>query len=478
MRARVRIWGTYVAWGVIRVETFLSLIPYEVRTLATSARQVHEFSYGDRRFTVDPASLVLSEQQSGPAGRSEGCRRVTDAQPSARDLEVELQNLCESRRTALDHLYLNISHSCNMACRYCFASGGAYGGPEELMPPQTAAAAIDWIVRFGRGKRLVVHFFGGEPLLNLPVLRQTVAYGRRQCSHNGKGFQIRISTNGTRDLRELSDVLFSVQHRISVSVDGPPLLHNHNRPFRDGRPTHRAIAGNVRRFIELAGASSLSAKATWTHGRSDLVSIARGLLNLGFLRLNIARETSVRASDGWPQSPNGDQEFEEIVAAYERLAIWYVGQLNRGRQFVLQPLHSIMHAVLLARVVRHTCTAGVSTWCVSPNGSIHPCHRFLSHTGYRVGRVTGESPDQQVVAKLSPYGAFPSTCDRCWAKYWCLSSSCVYLSSVGQDYSQLEGFCGGMCHYMEMICFCVATLSDVGRRMLRQVGPWPESPGQ
>jgi uncharacterized protein len=240
------------------------------------------------------------------------------------------------------------------------------------MSPRVARAAIDWVLQSGTGDRLVVNFFGGEPLLNPPALRDALIHARTECSRRGKSFQALISTNGTQDLCALGDVLFSVAHWITVSVDGPPSIHDRNRPLRDGRPSFGLIAANVQRYVRLAGDSHLSAKATWRRGHSDLVSIAESLLGIGFRWLNIGRETSFEPSSIQPENRGGDRDFDEIVSAYDGLARWYADQLNQGRQIVVQPLHSVMHAVLCAQVLRKTCPAGVSTWCVTPGGRSTP----------------------------------------------------------------------------------------------------------
>ncbi|MDR1643962.1 MAG: 4Fe-4S cluster-binding domain-containing protein, partial [Clostridiales bacterium] len=66
-------------------------------------------------------------------------------------------------------LTLNVSNMCNMACRYCYAEGGTYHSPKRLMSKETARLAVDFFMR-QRGKITDIKFFGGEPLLNVPVI--------------------------------------------------------------------------------------------------------------------------------------------------------------------------------------------------------------------------------------------------------------------------------------------------------------------
>lgn len=39
-------------------------------------------------------------------------------------------------RFLVKSLCLNVSHDCNMRCRYCFAGSGNFGGTRSLMPPE------------------------------------------------------------------------------------------------------------------------------------------------------------------------------------------------------------------------------------------------------------------------------------------------------------------------------------------------------
>ena len=79
----------------------------------------------------------------------------------------------------LKGLWLGVSHACNLACTYCFANEPAYLGKNKLMTTQTALKGVDYLVEnSGSNDELSVIFFGGEPLLNLPVVSKTAAYCR------------------------------------------------------------------------------------------------------------------------------------------------------------------------------------------------------------------------------------------------------------------------------------------------------------
>ena len=76
-------------------------------------------------------------------------------------------------------LCLHVAHDCNLRCGYCFASTGDFAGARSLMPFEVGKAALDFLIEHSQNRRhLEVDFFGGEPMMNFPVVRRIVEYGR------------------------------------------------------------------------------------------------------------------------------------------------------------------------------------------------------------------------------------------------------------------------------------------------------------
>ena len=85
----------------------------------------------------------------------------------------------KNRQTVVKALCLHIAHDCNLACRYCFAEEGEYHGRRALMSYEVGRAALDFLIaNSGSRRNLEVDFFGGEPTLNLEVVKRLEAEGR------------------------------------------------------------------------------------------------------------------------------------------------------------------------------------------------------------------------------------------------------------------------------------------------------------
>ena len=59
-----------------------------------------------------------------------------------KDLTIDL----DKRKTYLKAMCLNVSHTCNLSCEYCFAKEGRYHGPEAIMTDEVAKKSIDFLL--------------------------------------------------------------------------------------------------------------------------------------------------------------------------------------------------------------------------------------------------------------------------------------------------------------------------------------------
>ncbi|PYV08117.1 MAG: hypothetical protein DMG07_26735 [Acidobacteria bacterium] len=127
----------------------------------------------------------------------------------------------------LGTLVLNVTNQCNLACAYCYEYGedriadAPGGGRTRFMSETTAREAVEFMLRES-GPRAHLTFFGGETLLNFPVLRATIDYARRRASELGKEVDFSLTTNAT--LLRQETIEFLADNRVGVTVsDAEPL---------------------------------------------------------------------------------------------------------------------------------------------------------------------------------------------------------------------------------------------------------------
>jgi uncharacterized protein len=149
------------------------------------------------------------------------------------------------------HITVLTTLQCNFACDYCFQGDhGDYNKFADKMSPATAERVSEWIEREldrVRPERLIIMFFGGEPLLNLPVMYAIAERGWMATQARGIDIGLSIITNGLLLTREVVDrmVPFGLKG-VKITLDGDRETHNRMRPLRGGKGTFDRIIDNVR----------------------------------------------------------------------------------------------------------------------------------------------------------------------------------------------------------------------------------------
>ncbi len=178
---------------------------------------------------------------------------VDDRQGERRQLEEFFATVREDgsqlRVTVLTTL------QCNFACDYCIQGDhGDYNRHAARMSLETAARVAGWCEqRIGAvaPSTFALTFFGGEPLLNLPVVYYLAERLWGACESRGIRMVVNIITNGLLLTREVVERLrpFGL-NGVKITLDGDRDTHNRMRPLRGGQGTFDRIIGNIRQVAD------------------------------------------------------------------------------------------------------------------------------------------------------------------------------------------------------------------------------------
>ena len=179
---------------------------------------------------------------------------VADREAERRGLEQYFRDAREST----DALKITVltTLQCNFACDYCIQGDhDDHNRTAAKMSLETAARVAGWaesrLERIG-ASRLVLTFFGGEPLLNLPVMFYMSERLHTWCAARGLECLINIITNGlllTRDVVERMNAYGL--NGVKITLDGDRDTHNRMRPLRGGQGTFDKIIHNVNEVAHL-----------------------------------------------------------------------------------------------------------------------------------------------------------------------------------------------------------------------------------
>lgn len=316
-------------------------------------------------------------------------------------------------------LCLNIAHDCNLACKYCFASQGDYGGVKrELMSFDVAKRAVDFLIRMsGPRKHLEIDFFGGEPLMNWQVVQDTISYIEEEAPKHGKIFKLTMTTNGMLLSQDKIDYFNAHDISLVLSIDGRKEVHDDMRPTAGGCKSYEVVAKNLVNAVKQRGGREYYVRGTYTHHNLDFVKDVLAMSELGFEHLSME---PVVGEEG--DYVIREEDLPQLMEEYEKLAdIYLERQLSgEGEKFNFFHFHmDLYRGPCMAKRLRG-CGAGHEYMAVVPNGDIYPCHQFVGKEEYVVGNVYEGLTDTEIPKVFRETHVFTKpVCRDCWAKFFC-----------------------------------------------------------
>ncbi len=313
-------------------------------------------------------------------------------------------------------LCIHICHDCNMRCRYCFADEGAYHSVRERMSFETAKAAVDFLIaNSGKRKVLEMDFFGGEPLMNLDVIKKTVAYAKEEGAKVGKKFLFTTTTNCLL-LDEPTIEFFNAEmENVVLSLDGRPEVNDAIRKTVNGKGSFQYIIDKIKNFISLRGDKSYYVRGTFTAKNLDFAKDVLFIADQGVD--SISMEPVVTEIEDLQIR---EEHISAIEKEYENLCDAYLERYAKGEGFNFFHFNIDLEGgpCLSKRV--SACGAGNEYFSVTPNGDLYPCHQFAGDAKFRMGSVFEGITRPDTREKFKNSCLFTrKKCENCFAKFIC-----------------------------------------------------------
>ena len=337
----------------------------------------------------------------------------------------------KKRQTVVKALCLHIAHDCNLACRYCFAGEGEYKGDRSLMSLEVGKKALDFLVaNSGNRRNLEVDFFGGEPLMNFDVVKELVAYGRELEKTYDKHFRFTLTTNGVLLRDDVIEFANKEMDNIVLSIDGRKEVHDHMRPFKNGKGSYDFILDKFKKVAESRNQQKYYVRGTFTHYNLDFVKDVLSLADEGF------EQTSVEPVVAGPEEPYAirEEDIPQICEGYDELAKEMLKRKKEGRGFNF--FHYMIDLSGGPCVYKRLsgCGSGTEYLAVTPWGDLYPCHQFVGEEEFCLGNVDDGivNTDMRDTFKLCNVYA-KEECRNCFAKFYCSGGCAANAYHCHQD---------------------------------------------
>ncbi|HQB46246.1 MAG TPA: radical SAM protein [Polyangiaceae bacterium] len=280
------------------------------------------------------------------------------------------------------HLDLFVTEACNLACPYCFARDRSDAARMTL---ERARKAIHWLAG-SRHSHVHVTFWGGEPLLRLPWLKQVAQELQDRMRDAGKTVSMSLPTNATLLAPDALDWIERFKVKVFLSIDGDERTQA-QRPLASGKNSHELATAGLQAMLHRFG--TVTVRMTVTPANvEDLPENIAYFARQGVRRLMVYpaydQDWSVQDIEAWG-------EAEKQVA--HRLASWIVRMSPRLPIRLDAWMGPLRWMAGLRESRRPTdpispCGVGESLVALHADGRYSPCHRFTFY-----GRSKGEPWD-------------------------------------------------------------------------------------
>lgn len=314
-------------------------------------------------------------------------------------------------------LCLNIAHDCNLRCKYCFAGQGGYGQWRMLMSFDVARRAVDFLIAHsGQRQHCELDFFGGEPLMNWPVVKQTISYIRQQEKKHNKIFKLSLTSNGYYLDKEKVKYLTDNHISLILSLDGRKEMHDRMRPGTHGEGTYDEILKNLQYCVEHRDGEEYYVRGTYTRYNMDFTNDVIDMVDKGFPALSMEPVVGDLDEDYAIQA----EDLPRVKEEYERLAkVFLDREVSEHPFFYFHFNMSLWRGPCLPKRLRG-CGAGHEYLAVVPNGDIYPCHQFVGRDGYVIGNVFEGLKNMKMMKEFRENHVLTKPeCVGCWAKFFC-----------------------------------------------------------
>ncbi|MFF7860773.1 radical SAM protein [Pseudomonas monteilii] len=169
--------------------------------------------------------------------------------------EDELSSILHVAETSIENdsvldVVITPTAQCTLGCN--MPELGGYCGQDhknELMSDSVINGLCAQVERLIQDKhrRLLVSWFGGEPLLAVSVIRRITEKLLVIARDHKLSYQATLTTGGTLLTAPMATILYSEMEikSVSLTIDGPQYTHDMRRCTKSGKPTFETIVENI-----------------------------------------------------------------------------------------------------------------------------------------------------------------------------------------------------------------------------------------
>lgn len=272
-------------------------------------------------------------------------------------------------------------YTCNFNCSYCFQD--EYTNPNEGVKYEVIDAFFKYIDLKFADKKKYITIFGGEPLLNSPLKRDSIK--RVIEGANERNLDIAIVTNGYH-IAAYIDLLQRARIReIQVTLDGTQKIHDARRMLRGGNGSFDRIEQGIDLLLE----NNIPVNLRMIIDKENIHNLpefAHYAINKGWTKSPFFKTALGRNYELHHCQTNNSRLFSRIEMYQE------IYKMVKAYPEVLElhkPAFSISKFIFengeLPNPLFDSCTGAKTEWAFDYTGRIYSCTATVGNEGDELG---------------------------------------------------------------------------------------------
>lgn len=322
------------------------------------------------------------------------------------------------KKESVLRIWVCANNTCNLSCRYCYVKKD--GAKMSIETAHKLVDAVHRSIAMRKDTKFSLWYVlaGGEPLINLDVVKETLDYSQAQAEKFGLKRIASIVTNGTILNSKVIALIKKHNTGLGISVDGLGGM-NRNRVFENGRPSIKVILRNIEKLLDTGVRPFIMVTLT-PENLNGLKAFTKYLLEreLGF-SFSLIRDLSLKR--------HTDRLITILNECYDLM-----------EKMIPNCSRSINHkfgSITLGSRIFEGCSLGERNLVISPEGGVYLCQMSIGIwpviTTIEDKDVLGRLWTQEALPELNEYKSIDSyeVCSLCRWRYQC-AGACRFLTKM------------------------------------------------
>jgi len=336
---------------------------------------------------------------------------------------------------------------CNHKCVYCHSASKCADAKEYDMDKKTAKKVLGFIFQTP-AKSITIEFQGGEPLLNVKIVKYVVKEAKKMNEIYKKKIRFALVTNLTLMTDELLKWIIKEKVDISTSLDGPKNVHDKNRLFEGGEPSYDVVVGWIKKIKDEYNYNVGMLMVTTRYSLPYWKEIVDEYVKLGCNSLQVKYINKLGfAENAWKKIGYDMDEFLE----FWKKSVDYMIELNKKGVRIKSRYVGLILQKILTKYdpsfldFRSPCGVVCGQIAYDHKGKIYSCDEGRMNDMFNLGDVEKDNykgvlscdKTQQLIGASMNDNYL---CDQCAYKPWCGLCPVIAYAEQGNIIPKIASF--------------------------------------